>query len=85
MCCPMHMRVHIEMDDDLVERVDEVAGPKGRSEFVQEAVRVALEQHQCWQLLRSARGALAGKGHAWDADPAAWTRKQRRGDHRRLG
>jgi metal-responsive CopG/Arc/MetJ family transcriptional regulator len=79
------MRMHIEMDDDLVERVDAVAGPKGRSAFVREAVRVALDQHQRWQLLRSARGALAGRSHAWDADPAAWTRKQRRGDRRRLG
>ncbi len=79
------MRVHIEMDEALIERVDEVAGERGRSQFVREAVVSALERRDRLALIASARGAIRASGHEWDSDPAAWVRAQRRGDDRRVG
>ncbi len=79
------MRMHIEIDDALIERIDAIAGERGRSRFVREAIQAALEQHQRWAKLRAAAGALEGTTHAWDRDPARWVRRQRRGDRRRVG
>lgn len=79
------MRVHIELDDALVERVDAVAGSRGRSRFVREAVEWALEHRARWDLIRSAVGSIEDRGHDWDRDPASWVRRQRRADRRRVG
>jgi Arc/MetJ family transcription regulator len=79
------MRMHIELDDDLVAKVDELAGPRGRSAFVRAAVQRAVEQEIRWAEIESAAGALADEGHEWDADPAEWVRRQRHADVRRAG
>jgi len=85
MCYRLHMRMHIDLDDDLVARIDRVAGPRGRSRFVRRAIETALDRRQRWELIASARGAIPEGAHEWDDDPAEWVRRQRRGDHRRLG
>ncbi|HEV2087995.1 MAG TPA: hypothetical protein VGR21_06765 [Cryptosporangiaceae bacterium] len=79
------MRLHIELDDELVAKVDELAGPRGRSGYVRAAVERAVAQHVRWAHLDAAAGAVADAGHEWDADPAGWVRAQRRGDVRRAG
>lgn len=79
------MRMHIELDDDLVARVDELAGPRGRSGFVRAAVEAAVRQELRWTELERAAGSIEDQGHDWDADPAAWVREQRRADPRRVG
>jgi Arc/MetJ family transcription regulator len=79
------MRMHIELDDDLIAEVDELAGPRGRSTFVRNAVRTAVAQHIRRSRLQAAAGAIADEGHEWDADPATWVRQQRHGDARRGG
>lgn len=79
------MRLHIELDDKLVSRVDELAGPRGRSAFVRRAVEQAVRQELRWADIEAAAGAIAGAGHDWDADAAAWVREQRRADDRRAG
>jgi metal-responsive CopG/Arc/MetJ family transcriptional regulator len=79
------MRIHIDMGEDLIERIDAQAGKGRRSQFVRDAVVAALEQRDRTELVLSARGAIAARGHEWDADPAAWVRAQRRGDTRRVG
>lgn len=79
------MRMHIELDDGLVSRVDELAGPRGRSAFVRSAVERAVHQELRWSDIESAAGAIPDDGHEWDADPAAWVREQRRADARRAG
>lgn len=73
------MRLHIRIDDGLIARVDQVAGPRARSEFVRNAVRAALENHRRWDLIERAAGTLSAGRHEWDADPAEWVRLQRRG------
>ena len=52
------MRMHIELEDDLVKRVDDVAGPRGRSKFVREAIERALEWKNRWDLIESAIGSI---------------------------
>jgi Arc/MetJ family transcription regulator len=77
------MRMHIGFDDALVAKVDELAGPRGRSAFVRLAIERAVEQAVRWASLDEAAGAISDEGHDWDADPAAWVREQRRADARR--
>ncbi|HEY0237373.1 MAG TPA: type II toxin-antitoxin system VapB family antitoxin [Friedmanniella sp.] len=79
------MRMHIELDDQLVAEVDDLAGPRGRSGFVRLAIERAVQQERRWRDLDAAAGATADTGHAWDADPAEWVRQQRRADVRRAG
>lgn len=79
------MRMHIELDDDLVAEVDRLTGPRGRSTFVRTAIQRALEQERRWQRLTAAAGAISDTGHDWDEDPAAWVREQRHSDSRRSG
>jgi predicted transcriptional regulator len=79
------MRLHIELDDDIVARLDSAAGARGRSRFIREAIEWALEHRDRWGLIRSAVGSIDDRGHPWDKDPASWVRKQRRADRRRVG
>jgi predicted transcriptional regulator len=79
------MRVHIYLDDDLVRELDELVGSRGRSPFIAEAVKRAIDQERRWKLIRAAYGSVPDAGHEWDADVAGWVRAQRRGDPRRVG
>lgn len=79
------MRMHIELDADLSARLDEIAGPRGRSAFVRAAIERAIEQELRRQQLRSAAGTISEQGHDWDVDPAAWVREQRHADSARAG
>ncbi len=79
------MRMHIELDDDLVAQVDRLAGARGRSAFVRSAVEAAVRQAVRWSQLDAAAASIPDSGHEWDADPAAWVHSQRHADHRRAG
>jgi hypothetical protein len=79
------MRLHIVLDDDLVADLDRRVAPRERSAFIAQAVRSALEDQYRWEQIESALGSIRDRGHAWDGDPAAWVREQRRGDSRRVG
>jgi Arc/MetJ family transcription regulator len=79
------MRVHITLDDELVNELDRRVGARRRSPFVAQAVRQALEDERRWELIESALGAIADDGHEWDEDPAAWVSAQRRLDASRVG
>jgi metal-responsive CopG/Arc/MetJ family transcriptional regulator len=79
------MRIHVVLDDDLVESMDERVGPRGRSAFIADAVRRALHDEQRWDALESAFGSIADTGHDWDDDSALWVHEQRRIDPRRVG
>ncbi len=79
------MRMHIELDDALVIQLDELAGPRGRSGFVRSAIEEAIRAQLRWSDLEAAGGVIDDSGHAWDTDPAAWVRDQRRADAHRAG
>jgi hypothetical protein len=79
------MRVHITLDEEIVDRIDRKVGPRRRSTFIAEAVHRALDEDRRWELIWSAVGSIPDRGHEWDEDPAAWVRRQRRTDPRRVG
>ncbi|MBA3338835.1 MAG: type II toxin-antitoxin system VapB family antitoxin [Geodermatophilaceae bacterium] len=79
------MRMHIELDDQLVAEIDELAGQRGRSAFVRNAIERAIQAQRRWEHLDTAAGSISDDGHDWDPDPAEWVRHQRRGDSRRGG
>lgn len=79
------MRMHIELDDDLVAQVDQLTGPRGRSAFVRAAVEQAIAQRRRWAEIEAAAGQIGERDHEWDDDPAAWVRQQRQADSRRVG
>jgi predicted DNA-binding protein len=77
--------MHIELDDELVRRIDGVAGHRGRSTFVRRAIAAALEQAERWELIRSARGSIPDGRPRLGRRPAAWVHAQRFSDDRRVG
>ncbi|MGI8523698.1 MAG: hypothetical protein ACR2K3_10380 [Nocardioides sp.] len=79
------MRMHIELADQLVREVDELAGSRGRSAFVRRAIELAVRQESRRRSLEGATGTISDSGHEWDDDPAAWVRRQRRVDPGRVG
>jgi len=79
------MRLHISLDDDLVERLDRRVGRRHRSAFISETVRGALEEERRWEDIEAGLGALAGREHEWDRDPAGWVNAQRYSDPSRVG
>jgi len=79
------MRVHITLQDELVDELDRRVGARRRSGFIAEAVRRALDDARRWDEIEAALGSIGDGGHEWDADPAGWVREQRRGDSRRVG
>lgn len=77
------MTVHIALDDDLLAELDRRAGAGRRSAFISQLIRRALEEERRWDEIEAALGTISDTGHEWDDDPAAWVRRQRRGDDRR--
>jgi metal-responsive CopG/Arc/MetJ family transcriptional regulator len=79
------MRLHISLDDSLVEELDERVGARRRSPFISAAVRRALSDERRWETIMSVAMAADAGEHAWDENPAAWVRDQRRSDLGRVG
>ena len=76
------MRIHINLDEQLVAELDRRAGARNRSAYVAELIRRRLEHERRADEIDAALGSLADSGHDWDEDPAAWVRRQRQGDDR---
>lgn len=80
------MRLHIELDDEVVREIDGLTGPRERTAFVRAAVLRAVADAKRAAALEQAAGALRDADpHDWDTDPAAWVRQSRRDDTRRVG
>lgn len=79
------MRVHITLAAELVRDLDRRVGARRRSAFIAGAVRQALDEERRWELIESALGSIEEGDHAWDENPAAWVREQRRLDPSRVG
>jgi hypothetical protein len=75
----------IDIDDALVADIDAIVGPGRRGELIRDAVRTAVELHHRRGRLDLAAGTIGDAGHEWDADAAAWVRRQRTGDSQRIG
>jgi predicted transcriptional regulator len=79
------MRLHISLDDELVEQLDHRVGRRRRSTFIAETLRRALDDERRWEDIESGFGVLAEGENEWDPDPAAWVEAQRRSDPTRVG
>lgn len=79
------MRIHIALPDKLVAELDQRAGRRRRSAFICKLIERALDDERRWDEIEAAFGTIGAHGHAWDDDPAAWVRAERRGDSRRSG
>lgn len=79
------MRLHISLEDELVDALDRRVGRRRRSAFIAASVRRALDDERRWADIESSLGALSGGEHDWDADPAGWVSAQRGADAGRVG
>lgn len=79
------MRLHIQLEDELVEDIDRRAGPRRRSAFIAAMIRRGLDDERRWDEIEASLGSIVDTGHDWDDDPAEWVHAQRQGDTRRSG
>lgn len=73
-------RAHVVMSDDVLGEVDERVGERGRSRFVEEAVREKLARLRLEEEIRKTQGIARGKGYEhWRDQPSAssWVRMTR--------
>lgn len=73
------------VEDDVVERIDRLAGERGRSGWIVKVVRDALDFEERKAAILDGLGCIPDTGHEWDEDVAGWVRAQRREDGRRVG
>ena len=85
MCIYEHMRLHIQLEDELVADIDRRAGPRRRSAFIAAMIRRGLDDEFRWDEIEASLGSIANTGHDWDDDLAGWVRAQRQGAPRRSG
>jgi hypothetical protein len=52
------MRMHITLDDTLAKEIDEIAGPRGRSKFIREAIEAKVDVDRRLAARRRAIGSL---------------------------
>jgi len=79
------MWLQIDLDDELVERLDRRVSRQCRSSFISQALRRALDEDRRREDIEAGLGALSDTEHEWDADPAGWVEAQRRIDPGRVG
>lgn len=74
-------RAHVVMSDDVLKAVDQVAGKRSRSRFIEDAAREKLERLALLDALEATSGIARGPayGHWRDRrDAVAWVRETRR-------
>lgn len=81
------MRTHISLPDAMVEEIDEFAGARGRSKFIEDAVRAKLQHEKLGQALKLLKelGPLDPAEHPHWATPqltSQWVRNLRDDDMR---
>jgi predicted transcriptional regulator len=77
---PRRVPVNMTLPDDLVAALDEVAGPRNRSAFAEEAIRRAIKREQLRLAIERTAGSLPMEHYPhWrtSADVVAWVRMMR--------
>jgi metal-responsive CopG/Arc/MetJ family transcriptional regulator len=76
----MNVRTNLMLPDDLVSEVDRLAGPRGRSRYVAEAIRSRLRRDRLREVVERTSGAWSAAEYPEFATPeavAAWVRARR--------
>jgi Arc/MetJ family transcription regulator len=76
-------RAHIVVDDELLDEVDRIAGVRGRSGYIEAAIRDAVERTHLEAALRIEGPLIDVDAHpewATTEKVAAWVRRVRRED-----
>ena len=72
------VRTSVTLPAEVVSQIDELAGPRGRSAYVAEAVHARLKRDSMRRVLDETFGAAAGRSRWRDADDAyRWLRSLR--------
>jgi Arc/MetJ-type ribon-helix-helix transcriptional regulator len=72
------LRTNVTLPAEIVSEIDEVAGPRGRSAYVAEAVRARLKRDRMRRVLDETYGAAVGRSQWADPDEAyRWLRALR--------
>jgi predicted transcriptional regulator len=77
---PKRIPVNLSLPVDLVAELDEVAGPRNRSAFAEEALRRAIKREQWRSSIERTAGSLPMEDYPhWrtSADVVAWVRMMR--------
>jgi metal-responsive CopG/Arc/MetJ family transcriptional regulator len=74
-------RTNLTLPEDLLREVDALAGPRGRSAYVAEAVAQRVKRDRLERALAETRGAMIGKpGQRSRDDVLRWVRQLRTDD-----
>ena len=66
-------RTNLTLPEDLLRDVDELAGPRGRSRYVAEAVAQRVKRDRLGKAIRETAGSLKGTPHEMSRDEVtAW-------------
>jgi metal-responsive CopG/Arc/MetJ family transcriptional regulator len=77
------VRTNVTLPSEVMDEIDEIAGPRGRSAYVAEAVQSRLKRDRMRKIFDETRGAAVGKSQWKDADEAyRWVRSLREHDPR---
>ena len=79
----MTTRAHVVLPDDLIAELDELVGPRGRSEYIADALREKLLRERQRQALIASAGILADEDiPEWETSEAVieWVSRGRKDD-----
>lgn len=72
------VRTNVTLPAEVITEIDKLAGPRGRSAYVAEAVQARLKRDRVRRILAETYGAAAGRSRWRDADEAyRWVRALR--------
>ena len=75
-------RTNVTLPEELLREIDALAGPRGRSQFVAEAVQQKVKRERLRKALDATRGALVGTPSYMGPDEAyRWIRSMREEDN----
>ena len=71
-------RTNVTLPQDLLEEVDRLAGPRGRSQFVADAVAAKVKRERLRKAIDASRGAFVGTPwHMTPEESYRWVRSMR--------
>ncbi|MFZ0284786.1 MAG: hypothetical protein WAL32_06105 [Terriglobales bacterium] len=70
-------RAHILLPDDLLQEIDALVGPRGRSSFLVETARNEVRRRKLLRFLESKEPVWKDDAHPELRDAASWVRKLR--------